>query len=137
VAHNHNLTIPLSPIFELGYGGKMVKENINVKEVWKEFFKLKILEVVITLSAIFIPWYIGYRIFPNLKGVSDFFICFDPNPMCEPTRHWFDNIGNWFVGAFWVGLVIAVIGLIIMWIMNNWETAKDNVKSRNKPNSKT
>lgn len=103
-----------------------MKKDINIKKRILIFVGLKVTEIVGFLALIFVPYRIGYAINPNSRFMCNFHQMASWNWECVPTI--WDKIGQWFMGAFWVIVVIIGLNLIRLWTINNWKWAGRMVK---------
>jgi hypothetical protein len=85
-------------------------------EIWLRFFLYKIFELVgigiVSIGAYYIGWLMNTWL-PEGYQVTGWFIL-------------------WFTGLFGLLMIILAVGLIMIWIIKNWEIATEHTKTHNK-----
>jgi hypothetical protein len=110
---------------------KEIPESVIRKKTINIFIIRKIAEITIVFAIIFLPYIMGYYILGKESKWCGSPVLFDtpsePNPIVSCEGHY---IKIWFIGLVWLIIAAIAIGLIIYWIMWNWEEAKYEAKSK-------
>lgn len=92
---------------------------------WKYFTEQKLLEVLIVLGILFIPYlasFFGKKIpFEPLQTLLSYETFFGM---------WFDGLLTIFLVIFLIAFVLFVLGVILVFLWKNWEKAERRAKKK-------